>query len=193
MGATSPTQVVESMVKAPCLFPLQVDPEDATPATDAPSEPTPDHVYLDLTPVKSFLHSPVGIQTRVCSPTLPCPDPPAEPLPADPELTADEPFLKSPETPELQVQVSPQLVSQPHLPRPLSQLSRVCFLPKQMPQESPEPEEASQRITTVKIQTEQQKISFPPSCPDAAAATPAGAGTPVKDKLRVTSAGTWTG
>ncbi|XP_028369680.1 actin filament-associated protein 1-like 2 isoform X9 [Phyllostomus discolor] len=135
------------------------DPEEATPATEAPSERTPDHVYLDLTPVKSFLHSPAGAQTRVCSPTPPCLDPPAEPLPADPDPAADEPLVKSAETPELQVQ-----------------------------QESPEPEEASQRITTVKIQTEQQKISFPPSCPDALAASPAGASAPVKDKLKVTPA-----
>ncbi|XP_045710143.1 actin filament-associated protein 1-like 2 isoform X5 [Phyllostomus hastatus] len=135
------------------------DPEEATPATEAPSEHTPDHVYLDLTPVKSFLHSPAGAQTRVCSPTPPCPDPPAEPLPADPGPAADEPLVKSAETPELQVQ-----------------------------QESPEPEEASQRITTVKIQTEQQKISFPPSCPDTLAASPAGASAPVKDKLKVTPA-----
>lgn len=129
------------------------DPEEATPATEAPSEPTPDHVYLDLTPVKSFLHSPAGAQTRVCSPTPPCPDPPAEPLPADPGPTADEPLVTSTETPELQ----------------------------QVQQESPEPEEPSQRITTVKIQTEQQKISFPPSCPDILAASPAGASAPVKD------------
>ncbi|KAF6107367.1 actin filament associated protein 1 like 2 [Phyllostomus discolor] len=136
------------------------DPEEATPATEAPSERTPDHVYLDLTPVKSFLHSPAGAQTRVCSPTPPCLDPPAEPLPADPDPAADEPLVKSAETPELQ----------------------------QVQQESPEPEEASQRITTVKIQTEQQKISFPPSCPDALAASPAGASAPVKDKLKVTPA-----
>ncbi|XP_035883228.1 actin filament-associated protein 1-like 2 isoform X4 [Phyllostomus discolor] len=129
------------------------DPEEATPATEAPSERTPDHVYLDLTPVKSFLHSPAGAQTRVCSPTPPCLDPPAEPLPADPDPAADEPLVKSAETPELQ----------------------------QVQQESPEPEEASQRITTVKIQTEQQKISFPPSCPDALAASPAGASAPVKE------------
>lgn len=161
-------------------------------------------MYLDLTPVKSFLHGPAGAQTRVCSPTPPCPDPPAEPLPADPGPAADEPLIGSTETPELQVQAAPPLVSRPHLSRPLSRLSRVCFLQKQVPQESPEPEEAPQRITTVKIQTEQQKISFPPSCPDALAAspvgagtpvkdTPAGAGTPVKDKLRVTPAGTCAG
>ncbi|XP_040480466.1 actin filament-associated protein 1-like 2 isoform X4 [Ursus maritimus] len=55
-------------------------------------------------------------------------------------------------------------------------------------QESPEPEEPSPRTTTVKIQTEQQKISFPSSCPDTAAVTPAGASPPVKDRLRVTTA-----
>ncbi|XP_055104477.1 actin filament-associated protein 1-like 2 isoform X11 [Symphalangus syndactylus] len=54
--------------------------------------------------------------------------------------------------------------------------------------ESLEPEEASLRITTVKIQTEQQRISFPPSCPEAVVATPPGASPPVKDRLRVTSA-----
>ncbi|XP_022355076.1 actin filament-associated protein 1-like 2 isoform X8 [Enhydra lutris kenyoni] len=55
-------------------------------------------------------------------------------------------------------------------------------------QESPEPEEPSRRTTTVKIQTEQQKISFPSSCPDTAAVTPAGASPPVKERLRVASA-----
>lgn len=57
-----------------------------------------------------------------------------------------------------------------------------------MQQESPEPEELSPRISTVKIQTEQQKLSFSSSCPDAVAVTPAGASTPAKDRLRVTSA-----
>ncbi|XP_046928684.1 actin filament-associated protein 1-like 2 isoform X11 [Lynx rufus] len=54
--------------------------------------------------------------------------------------------------------------------------------------ESPESEEPSGRLTTVKIQTEQQKISFPSSCPDTTAVPPAGASPPVKDKLRVTTA-----
>ncbi|KAM7073177.1 actin filament-associated protein 1-like 2 isoform 5-T5 [Molossus nigricans] len=95
------------------------DPSEAAPATDAPREPDPDRMYLDLTPVKSFLHSFSGAQAQV-------------------------------------------------------------------QQESLEAEESSPRA--VKIQTEQQKISFPPSCPDAVAITPAEASTPVKDRLRVTSA-----
>nr|XP_027786037.1 actin filament-associated protein 1-like 2 isoform X9 [Marmota flaviventris] len=54
--------------------------------------------------------------------------------------------------------------------------------------ESREPEEPSLRITTVKFQPEQQRISFPPNCPDTVAVTPASASPPVKDRLRVTSA-----
>ncbi|XP_015413451.1 PREDICTED: actin filament-associated protein 1-like 2 [Myotis davidii] len=143
------------------LTAAQVDPEEAAPATDAPSELDPDRMYLDLTPVKSFLHSQGGTQARGCSPTPPCPDPPAEALPADPGPAPPEPpVVTSAETPELQ----------------------------QVQQESPEPEELSPRISTVKIQTEQQKLSFSSSCPDAVAVTPAGASTPAKDRLRVTSA-----
>uniref|UniRef100_A0A8C6C1P0 Actin filament-associated protein 1-like 2 n=1 Tax=Monodon monoceros TaxID=40151 RepID=A0A8C6C1P0_MONMO len=135
-------------------------PEEAAPATDAPSEPDPDRVYLDLTPVKSFLHGTGSAQARAPSPTLPQPDPPAEALPADLNPTPDEPLMVSPENPELQ----------------------------QMQQESQEPEEPSLGITAVKIQTEQQKISFPPSCPDTVPVAPAGASPPVKDRLKATNA-----
>lgn len=134
-----------------------LDPEEAAP--DAPSESDPDRMYLDLTPVKSFLYSSGGAQEH--SPTPSHLDPPAVGLPADPVPAPEEPLLKSAETPELQ---------------PIEQ------------QESLEPEEPSLRITTVKIQTEQQKISFPPSCPDPVAVTQAEASAPVKDKLRATSA-----
>ncbi|XP_073650039.1 actin filament-associated protein 1-like 2 isoform X15 [Tursiops truncatus] len=163
-------------------------PEEAAPATDAPSEPDSDRVYLDLTPVKSFLHGTGGAQARAPSPTLPQPDPPAEALPADLNPTPDEPLMVSPENPELQVQGAPQQVSWPHLLGCLGQLGPVCFLPKQMQQESQEPEEPSLGITAVKIQTEQQKISFPPSCPDTVPITPAGASPPVKDRLKATNA-----
>ncbi|XP_057591219.1 actin filament-associated protein 1-like 2 isoform X3 [Hippopotamus amphibius kiboko] len=135
-------------------------PEEAAPATDAPSEPDPDRVYLDLTPIKSFVHSASGAQARAPSPTPPQQDPPAEALPADTDSTPEEPLVKSPENPELQ----------------------------QMQQESQEPEELSLGITAVKIQTEEQKISFPPSCPDTVAVAPARASPPVKDKLKTASA-----
>lgn len=80
-----------------------MDPEEAPPPTDAQAESDPDRVYLDLTPVKSFLHSPGGTQIRARSPTPPHLDLPAEALPADAGLAPDEPLVKSSETPELQV------------------------------------------------------------------------------------------
>uniref|UniRef100_A0A8I3Q7E4 Actin filament-associated protein 1-like 2 n=1 Tax=Canis lupus familiaris TaxID=9615 RepID=A0A8I3Q7E4_CANLF len=136
-------------------------PEEAAPVTEAPSESQPDRVYLDLTPVKSFLHSSSGAQAQTPSPPPAHLEPPAEAAPADSGPALAEPLVESPENPELQQ--TPQ-------------------------QESADPEEPSLRTTTVKIQTEQQKISFPSSCPDATAVTPAGASPPVKDRLRVATA-----
>lgn len=51
--------------------------------------------------------------------------------------------------------------------------------------------EPALRIPTVKLQAEQQRISFPGNCPDTVVSAPTSASPPVKDKLRVTSAGTW--
>ncbi|XP_037599920.1 actin filament-associated protein 1-like 2 isoform X5 [Cebus imitator] len=132
--------------------------EEAIPAADDPNKRESDRVYLDLTPVKSFLHGPSSAQAQA-SPTLSRLDNVTESLPADPDPgpTPDEPCIKCPENLEEQL-------------------------------ESLEPEEPSLRIPTVKIQTEQQRISFPPSCPDTLVATPPGASPPVKDRLRVTSA-----
>ncbi|XP_047409247.1 actin filament-associated protein 1-like 2 isoform X2 [Sciurus carolinensis] len=137
-----------------------VDPvEEATPAVDGPCESELDRVYLDLTPVKSFLYSPNGGQTQAPCPTSPLLKDPAEALPADPGPAPEEPCTKSAENPEQQRQL-----------------------------ESREPEEPSLRIATVKFQPEQQRISFPPNCPDTVAISPASASPPVKDRLRVTSA-----
>ncbi|KAL4668484.1 hypothetical protein H8957_011252 [Semnopithecus entellus] len=129
--------------------------EEATLVADDPNERESDRVYLDLTPVKSFLHGPSSAQAQASSPTSSHLDNATEALPTDPGPgpTPDEPCMKCPEN-----------LGEQQL-------------------ESLEPEEPSQRITTVKIQTEQQRISFPPSCPDTVVATP-----PVKDRLRVTSA-----
>ncbi|XP_012579237.1 PREDICTED: actin filament-associated protein 1-like 2 isoform X1 [Condylura cristata] len=126
---------------------------EATPVAGAESEP--DRVYLDLTPVKSFLHGAGGALARAPSPTPPHLDPSAEVLPTVHSPSSDEAMVKSPETPELQMQGA-----------------------------SGEP---SQRISTAKIQAEQQKVCSP-SCPDAVAVTPAGASPPVKDRLKITSA-----
>ncbi|XP_029788474.1 actin filament-associated protein 1-like 2 isoform X3 [Suricata suricatta] len=133
--------------------------KEAAPVTDCPSEAQPDRVYLDLTPVKSFLHSPASAQAHAHSPVRSHLEPQAEALPADPGPAPEEPLLEPPESPDLQTR-----------------------------QESPEPEEPSLRLPTVKIQTEQQKISFPSSCPDTTAVAPAGSSPPVKDKLRVATA-----
>jgi hypothetical protein len=69
----------------------------------------------------------------------------------------------------------------------------MCFRPAQKQLESQEPEEPALKITTVKVQAEQQRISFPANCPDIIAAAPASASAsaspPGKDRLRVTSAG----
>lgn len=104
----------KAVEKAPRFFPMQGEaPEEASPATDVSGEPDPDRVYLDLTPIKSFLHSDSGAQARAASPTPPHQDPPAEtlPLPEDSDPAPDEPLIKSPENPELQVQGLPQWVS----------------------------------------------------------------------------------
>jgi hypothetical protein len=84
-----------------------VDPaKEATPALDTPSESELDRVYLDLTPVKSFLYSPSGGQAQASSSSTSLHlDHPTEALPADPdpEPTLDEPCVKSPGDPEEQV------------------------------------------------------------------------------------------
>nr|XP_045015441.1 actin filament-associated protein 1-like 2 isoform X2 [Jaculus jaculus] len=135
--------------------------EEATPTIDAPDENELDRVYLDLTPVKSFLHSPSGVQVQASLPTPPHLEDMAESHPADswPGCTPDEPPTKSQEIPEEQSQL-----------------------------ESQEKEEPAQRITTVKLQTEQQRISFPANCPDTVASSPASTSPPMKDRPRVTSA-----
>lgn len=135
--------------------------EEAAPAAalDANSEGELDRVYLDLTPVKSFLQSPDGVQASL--PALPQPDDLAETLTVDPDpgLAPDEPLTEPPGSLEEQQRQAGS-------------------------QESAEP---GLRITTVKVQAEQQRISFPANCRDTVASAPS-ASPPVKDKLRVASA-----
>lgn len=73
--------------------PQQVEPtEAAAPVTDACLESEPDRVYLDLTPVKSFLHSTGGAQAQASSlPPPPGPELHTEAVPEDQDLTSDEP------------------------------------------------------------------------------------------------------
>ncbi|XP_075830627.1 actin filament-associated protein 1-like 2 isoform X4 [Microtus pennsylvanicus] len=139
--------------------------EEAAPAVDANSGSELDRVYLDLTPVKSFLHGPSEGQAEASLPALPQLDDLAETLTVDPDpgLSPDEPHTGSPESLEEQQ-------------RPLES------------QESPELLEPALRIPTVKLQAEQQRISFPGNCLDTVVSAPTSASPPVKDKLRVTSA-----
>ncbi|XP_063138873.1 actin filament-associated protein 1-like 2 isoform X7 [Rattus norvegicus] len=138
---------------------------DATPAVDANSGSDLDRVYLDLTPVKSFLHNTSEVQVQASLPAVPHLDDVAETLTVDPKpgTTPEEPCTESPGGQEMQ-QRQPE------------------------GQEPSEPIEPTPRVTTVKLQAEQQRISFPANCPDTMASVPISASPPVKDKLRVTSA-----
>ncbi|XP_060247608.1 actin filament-associated protein 1-like 2 isoform X1 [Meriones unguiculatus] len=129
----------------------------AAPAFDANSESELDRVYLDLTPARAFLHSP-SEEAQVHL------DDPSESLTVDPRpgTTLDDPHTESPEgLGEQQRQLETQ--------------------------ESSELTEPTPRITMVKLQAEQQRISFPANCQDTVASAPASASPPVKDRLRVTS------
>ncbi|XP_005387884.2 PREDICTED: actin filament-associated protein 1-like 2 [Chinchilla lanigera] len=141
------------------LTPAVEPAEEATPSTDALSENEPDRLYLDLTPVKPVLHGPSSVQARASSPVSPQLDDMAKVFPADPGPAPEDLCTVSPESQGEQRQLASQ-----------------------------EPEEPALRITTVKLQAEQQRISFPPNCPDILAAAPASTSPPVKDRLRVTSA-----
>ncbi|XP_049620493.1 actin filament-associated protein 1-like 2 [Suncus etruscus] len=136
-------------------------PEAAAPVTNACVESEPDRVYLDLTPVKSFLHSTGGAQAQASSlPPPPGPELPTEAVPADQDPTSDEPTGPPLETTcrDTQVQFGDS-----------------------------EPGDPPLRSATVKIQLEPQNISFPLSCPDVAAVAPGGTSPAVRDRLKVAS------
>ncbi|XP_033617312.1 actin filament-associated protein 1-like 2 isoform X3 [Fukomys damarensis] len=140
-------------------LPPAVEPaEEATLSVDVLSENEPDRLYLDLTPLKPSLHSSSSLQARAASPVSPQLDDMASVLPADAGPAPEEFCIMTAESQEQR-----QLASQ-------------------------EPEEPTLRVATVKLQAEQQRISFPPNCPDILAAAPASTSPPVKDRLRVTSA-----
>lgn len=80
-------------------FFLQVEPaEEATPAVDANSGSDLDRVYLDLTPVKSFLHNTSEVQVQASLPAVQHLDDVAETLTVDPKpgTTPEEPCTESP-------------------------------------------------------------------------------------------------
>uniref|UniRef100_A0A8C0GE56 Actin filament-associated protein 1-like 2 n=1 Tax=Chelonoidis abingdonii TaxID=106734 RepID=A0A8C0GE56_CHEAB len=96
-------------------------------------EEDPDRVYLDLTPVKSFLHS-AGRKPAQLSPPL---------SPSVDNVTETSLLAKEAETCRMSMEI-----------------------PDQTLQEKMEPEESPSQTTTVKIQMQQQKITFPQSSPE---------------------------
>ncbi|NXN26915.1 AF1L2 protein, partial [Nycticryphes semicollaris] len=121
--------------------------QEEVPKTDSKLEGDQDRVYLDLTPVKSFLHcagkkscqpSPLG------SPTL--------------ERAADKVAAEStPETAPVAKEAEP--------------CSKAVETSEQKHPEKPEPDEALTRMPAVKIQTQQQNIAFPQPDPEPPAGT----------------------
>lgn len=97
--------------------------EEAAPAVDANSSSELDRVYLDLTPVKAFLHSPSEVQVAHASlPVVPHQDDIAETLTVDPKpgTTPEEPHTESPgglETQQVQAILS---TGTSHLAKPCS-------------------------------------------------------------------------
>lgn len=145
--------------------------QEEVPKSESKLEGDQDRVYLDLTPVKSFLHC---AGKKPCQPSsLSSPaleragnkaaaDSPAETAPADKDA---EPCKKE-ETSEQVFQCGlgpgfsrdlvPHHIIPPPFPYPLPQKHS----------EKPEPEEPPPQVPTVKIQTQQQNITFPQTAPE---------------------------
>uniref|UniRef100_A0A8B9FII6 Actin filament-associated protein 1-like 2 n=1 Tax=Amazona collaria TaxID=241587 RepID=A0A8B9FII6_9PSIT len=120
-------------------------PMEEVPKNESKAEGDQDRVYLDLTPVKSFLHC-AGKMS--CQPS-PCSSPSLERAAnkAAAESTA-EPALVPKEADRLPLHIIPLHLS-----------------PQKQP-EKPEPDEALPRVPAVKIQTQQQNIAFPQPVPE---------------------------
>uniref|UniRef100_A0A8B9FGW4 Actin filament-associated protein 1-like 2 n=1 Tax=Amazona collaria TaxID=241587 RepID=A0A8B9FGW4_9PSIT len=108
-----------------------------------------DRVYLDLTPVKSFLHC-AGKMS--CQPS-PCSSPSLE-------RAANKAAAESTAEPAL-------------VPKEAEPCSKEMETSEQKQPEKPEPDEALPRVPAVKIQTQQQNIAFPQPVPE----VPLGTGT----------------
>nr|XP_025046463.1 actin filament-associated protein 1-like 2 isoform X2 [Pelodiscus sinensis] len=125
-------------------------PEEEIPQSESNCEEDQDKVYLDLTPVKSFLHS-TGRK-------------PAEP--------------SSPGSPSVET-ASGNGTETPLLAKETESCRKSVEIPDQTPQEKMEPEEPPIQTSTVKIQMQQQKIAFPQGSPEIKATTADMAGLPL--------------
>ncbi|KAM9549331.1 actin filament-associated protein 1-like 2 isoform 1-T1 [Guaruba guarouba] len=124
-------------------------PVEEVPKNESKAEEDQDRVYLDLTPVKSFLHC-AGKMS--CQPS-PCSSPSLE-------RAANKATAES--------TVEPALV-----PKEAEPCSKEMETSEQKQPEKPEPDEALPRMPAVKIQTQQQNIAFPQPAPE----VPLGTGT----------------
>ncbi|XP_043406868.1 actin filament-associated protein 1-like 2 isoform X1 [Chelonia mydas] len=115
---------------------------EETPQSESKDELDQDKVYLDLTPVKSFLHS-TGRKPTQPSPPL------------------------SPSVDSASSQATMDNVSETTLLAKEAETCRKSMeIPDQTLQEKTELEESPSQTTTVKIQMQQQKITFPQSSPE---------------------------
>ncbi|XP_074687434.1 actin filament-associated protein 1-like 2 isoform X3 [Strix aluco] len=117
-------------------------PVEEVPKSESKVEGDQDRVYLDLTPVKSFLHC---AGKKSCQPS-PLSSPPLER--AANKAAAET----SAETALMAKEVEP--------------CSKAVETSEQKHPEKPEPDEALPRMPAVKIQTQQQNIAFPQPAPE---------------------------
>ncbi|CAN0184361.1 unnamed protein product [Bubo scandiacus] len=125
-------------------------PVDEVPKSESKVEGDQDRVYLDLTPVKSFLHC---AGKKSCQPS-PLSSPPLER--AANKAAAET----SAETALMAKEAEP--------------CSKAVETSEQKHPEKPEPDEALPRMPAVKIQTQQQNIAFPQPAPEVPVGTVTG-------------------
>ncbi|NWV39690.1 AF1L2 protein, partial [Grantiella picta] len=127
--------------------------QEEVPKSESKLEGDQDRVYLDLTPVKSFLH---------CAGKMSCQSSP----------------LSSPTLERAANKASPESTAEA---APMAKEAEPCTeateTSEQKHPEKPEPEEALPRVPAVKIQSQQQNISVPQVAPEVPAGTVA-AGSP---------------
>ncbi|NWT88024.1 AF1L2 protein, partial [Lanius ludovicianus] len=116
--------------------------QEEVPKSESKLEGDQDRVYLDLTPVKSFLH---------CAGKMSCQSSP----------------LSSPSLERAANKAAPESTAET---APVAKEAEPCTkatetLEQKQP-EKPEPEEALPRVPAVKIQTQQQNIAFPQAAPE---------------------------
>ncbi|KFV74715.1 Actin filament-associated protein 1-like 2, partial [Dryobates pubescens] len=116
--------------------------QEEVPKSENKSEGDQDRVYLDLTPVKSFLHC---ASKKSCQPS---------PL-SSPSL--ERAAIKAPA--ESTAETVP-------VPKEAEPCTKAMETSEQKHPEKPEPEEVLPRMPMVKIQTQQQNIAFPQPAPE---------------------------